>query len=74
MGIQCKQFDAEIDSGQFWSVLTSAVAVMCPLQWSCQILLRFQLPAKRVWSKVRQCIQRTLAAAVSCSQLGVVGE
>jgi hypothetical protein len=48
MGIQCKQFDAEIDSDQFWSVLTSAVAVMCTSQVSCQILLRFQLPAKHV--------------------------
>ena len=43
-----QQFGADIDCDQFWSVLTAAVAVMCTSQLSCQMLLRFQLPAKRV--------------------------
>ena len=41
-------FGADMDSDQFWSVLTAAVAVMFTSQLSCQIVLRFQLPAKRV--------------------------
>ena len=42
-----QQFGADIDCDQFWSVLI-AVAVMCTWQLPCQIVLRFQLPGKRV--------------------------
>jgi hypothetical protein len=42
-----QQFGADIDNDKFWSVLI-AVAMMYTSQLSCQIVLRFQLPAKRV--------------------------
>jgi hypothetical protein len=42
-----QQFIADLDADSFESILT-AVAVMCTSQLSCQIVLRFQLPAKRV--------------------------
>ena len=42
-----QHFRADLDPNSFESVLTS-MAAMCTSQLSCQIVLLFQLPAKRV--------------------------
>jgi hypothetical protein len=46
--IALQQFRADFAPDSFGSVLTAAAAMVCISQLSCQIVLRFQLPAKRV--------------------------
>jgi hypothetical protein len=46
--IAVQQIRADLALDSFASVLTAAAAAECISQLSCQIVLRFQLPAKRV--------------------------
>jgi hypothetical protein len=46
--IAVQQFLADIDDDFSWRVATAAVTMMRTSQLSCKIVLRFELPAKRV--------------------------
>jgi hypothetical protein len=59
-----EQFMADFGTDSFESVLT-AVAVMCTSQLSCQIVLRFQLPAKRGLVQIAESFSETRSISVN---------